>query len=107
YKYHFAKDLRPDAFFVNSKSEKIALELEVSRKARVRIEEKIRLYDDLLEERPHGSSEPFKVLDKIWFIATKPVVLRFLQKMIETRSRHPLCYRVDFYDEIVPEVARG
>ena len=109
HKYHFAKDLRPDAFFVNSKSEKIALELEVSRKARVRIEEKIRLYDDLLEEnyRPNCGPERFKVLDKVWFIATKPVVLRFLQKMIESRSRHPLCYRVDFYDDIVPEVARG
>ena len=107
HKYHFAKDLRPDAFFVNSKSEKIALELEVARKSRSRIEDKIRLFDELLEARHHGSSEPFKVLDKVWFIATKPVVLRFLQKMIESRSRHPLCYRVDFYDEIVPEVARG
>jgi hypothetical protein len=108
HKYHFAKDLRPDAFFINSKNEKIALELEVSRKARSRIEEKIRLYDDLLGENFRGSSEAqFKVLDKVWFVATKPVVARFLMKMIETRSRHPLCYRVDFYDEIIPENARG
>lgn len=108
HKYHFSKDLRPDAFFVNPKGEKIAFELEVARKARSRIDEKIRLYDDLLEEnyRRESSSERFKVIDKVWFIATKPVVARFLQKMIETRSRHPLCYRVDFYDHIVPEVAR-
>ena len=106
--YHFAKDLRPDAVFVNSKAEKIALELEVARKTRTRIEEKIRLFDELLEENYHRDSrERFKVLDKVWFIATKPVVFRFLHKMIEARSRHPLCYRVDFYDDIVPAVARG
>ena len=111
HKYHFSKDLRPDAFFINSKNEKIALELEVARKARSRIEEKIHLYDDLLEEGHHGremAEGRFKVLDKVWFVATKPVVARFLIKMIETRSRHPLCYRVDFYDEIIPEnVRRG
>lgn len=107
YKYHFAKDLRPDAFLLNTKSEKIALELEVSRKARSRIEEKIRLYDDLLEESSQRDGSSFKVLDKVWFVATKPVVLRFLQKMIEAKSRHPLCYRIDFYDLVVPENAHG
>ena len=107
YKYHFAKDLRPDAFFINSKFEKIALELEVSRKARSRIEEKIRLYDELLEEHTQRDGTRFKVLDKVWFVATKPVVLRFLQKMIEAKSRNPLCYRVDYYDQIIPENAHG
>jgi 5-hydroxyisourate hydrolase-like protein (transthyretin family) len=107
YKFHFAKDLRPDAFFINSKGEKMALELEVSRKARSRIEEKIRQYDDLLSENYRASQERFKVLDKVWFITTKPAVARFLLKMIEKTSRHKLCYRVDFYDEIVPEAARG
>ena len=107
YKYHFAKDLRPDAFFINSKFEKIALELEVSRKARSRIEEKIRIYDELLEEYTQRDGNRFKVLDKVWFVATKPVVLRFLQKMIEAKSRSPLCYRVDYYDQIIPENARG
>ena len=106
HKFHFAKDLRPDAFLINSKNEKIALELEVARKARGRIEEKIRLYDDLLEEGYHGrdsSGGRFKVIDKVWFITTKPVVMRFIKRMIETTSRHPLCYRVDFYDEIIPK----
>jgi hypothetical protein len=103
HKYHFAKDLRPDAFFINSKTEKIALELEIARKARSRIEEKIRIYDGLLEENYNGIGNiRFKVLDKVWFITTKPVVMRFLQKMIETKSRYPMCYRVDFYDQIVP-----
>lgn len=106
--YHFSKDLRPDAFFINSKNEKVAFELEVARKARGRIAEKIHIYDDLLEEGYHGrdsSGGRFKVLDKVWFITTKPVVMRFIQRMIETTSRHPLCYRVDFYDEIVPKAA--
>jgi len=108
-KYHFAKDLRPDALLVNSKGERIALELEVARKAKSRLTDKIRLYDDLMEEnyRSNSGSEQFKVIDKVWFIATKPVVVRFLQMMIQTKSRHPLCYRVDFFDEIVPECARG
>ena len=82
------------------------MELEVARKARGRIEEKIRLYDDLLEEGYHGrdsSGGRFKVIDKVWFITTKPVVMRFIKRMIETTSRHPLCYRVDFYDEIIPK----
>lgn len=107
YKFHFAKDLRPDAFFINSKGEKIALELEVSRKARSRIDQKIKLYDELLSENSRYQGEQFKVLDKVWFITTKPVVARFLKKSIETKSRDPLNYRVDFYDQIIPESARG
>lgn len=105
-KFHFAKDLRPDAMFINSKNERVVLELEVARKAKSRIEEKIRLYDDLLEEHYRPNCEGrFKVIDKVWFVVTKPVVGRFLTKMIE-RSRNPLCYRVDLFDDIVPEVAR-
>ena len=112
FKYHFTKDLRPDAFLLNSRHEKIALELEMSRKSKSRIEAKIRLYDDLLEKNYHsgGAGQPaveFQVLDKVWFVATKPMVVKFLQKMIETKSRHPMCYRVDSYDGIIPEVARG
>ena len=108
FKFHFAKDLRPDAFFINSKAERVALELEVSRKAKSRIEDKIRLYDDLIEESYRsGFQEGFKVLDKVWFVATKPVVVRFLKKMIEEKSRHPLCYRVDFYDQIISGITHG
>jgi len=80
-KFQFSKDLRPDAVFLNSKNERIALELEVARKNRARIEEKIRLYDELLEERER-SGEKIKVLDKVWFILTKPVVARYLIKMM-------------------------
>ena len=112
HKFNFVKDLRPDAFFINSKNQKIALELEIARKSRSRLAEKIELYDDLIEDNyrrvagSDGGSERFKVLDKVWFIATKPVVARFLQKLIETKARNPLCFRVDSYDEIVPEIAK-
>jgi hypothetical protein len=106
--FHFAKDLRPDAFFVNSKSERVALEIEVARKGRPRLEAKIELYDGLLEEswRSGHGPEAFQVLDKVWFIATKPSVLRLLRRAIESRSRHPLCYRADFFDDVVPESVR-
>ena len=108
HKYHFAKDIRPDAFFINSKGEKIALELEVARKGRKRLEDKIQLYDDLMTENYRSGTEAkFKVLDKVWFLATKPNVFRLLQRVIEAKSKHPLNYRVDFYDQIIPEVARG
>lgn len=111
YKYNFSKDLRPDAVFINSKKEKMAFELEVARKSRSRLEEKIRLYDALLEEqsrlnREDGEYEHFKVLDKVWFVTTKPQLARYLRIVIENTTRHPLCYRVDLYDEVIPAEAR-
>jgi hypothetical protein len=112
YKYSFSKDLRPDAVFVNSQGERVGFELELVRKARARIEEKISQYDDLLEDRFRydnqggRSEEQYRVLHKVWFITTKPAVVRFLRKMIEKHTRHPLCYRVDLYDEVVHEKAR-
>lgn len=121
HKFNFFKDLRPDAFFMNSKGQKVALELEIARKSRSRLAEKIALFDDLIEEnyregqgrQDDGSrfgassiGEKFRVVDKVWFIATKPVVARFLLKLIESKARNPLCFRVDSYDEIVPEIAR-
>ncbi len=108
YKFNFAKDLRPDAFFINSKGEKVALELEVAKKSRSRLEEKIELYDNLMSEAYRSSpdrNEKYKVIDKVWFIATKLDVARLLARVVEARSKHPLNYRVDFYDEIIPEVA--
>ena len=50
-------------------------------------------------------NEKYKVIDKVWFIATKLDVARLLARVVEARSKHPLNYRVDFYDEIIPEVA--
>jgi hypothetical protein len=108
YKFNFAKDLRPDAFFINSKGEKVALELEVAKKSRSRLEEKIELYDNLMSEAYRASpdkNEKYKVIDKVWFIATKLDVARLLLRVVEARSKQPLNYRVDFYDEIIPEVA--
>ena len=111
HRFHFEKDLRPDAFIVNSKKEKIALEFEVARKTKSRIEAKIRMYDEMLDDSyrslsAHANAEQFKIFDKVWFVTTKAVTARFLQKMIEQHSRHTMSYRVDLFDNIVPENAR-
>jgi hypothetical protein len=111
YKYIFSKDIRPDAVFINSKGERIALELEMSRKGRRRLEEKINLYDDLLESRRRygdesGGQEEYKVLDKVWFVTTKPAVHRHLQRAVENSSVEKMSYRIDLYEAVVPEVCR-
>jgi hypothetical protein len=111
YKYIFEKDLRPDAVFLNSKGERIAFELEMSRKGRTRLEEKIHLYDDLLKSRRRygdesGGQDEYKVLDKVWFVTTKPSVHRHLQKAIESSSREQMSYRIDLYEAVVPEICR-
>ena len=111
YRYTFSKDIRPDAVFINTKNEKIAFELEMARKGRTRLEEKISLYDNLLRSKVHYSDEggdgsEYKVLDKVWFVTTKPAVHRHLQRAIKNISREPECYRIDLYDQVVPAAAR-
>lgn len=110
YKYNFTKDLRPDAVFVNSKGERIGFELEMARKGRGRLEEKINLYDDLVRERSRygdgGDGAEYKVLHKVWFVVTKPAVHRALQRAIEKSSTEKMSYRIDLYETVVPEVAR-
>ena len=110
YKFIFSKDIRPDAVFINSKGERIAFELEMSRKGRRRLEEKINLYDDLLKSRRRYGEESdggaeYKVLDKVWFVTTKPAVHRHLQRAIESSSEK-MSYRIDLYEAVVPEVCR-
>ena len=109
YGHKFSKDLRPDAIFINSKGERIALELEMSRKGSRRLEEKIRLYDELL--KPYqglslSSSRP-KILDKVWVVVTTPSVYRSYRKAIFSVSRDRLLYRIDSYKDVIPECARG
>jgi hypothetical protein len=102
-RYKFSKDIRPDAVFTNSKNERVGFELEMSRKGPRRLLEKIRLYDNLLDEnsRRGFGEEPFKILEKVWFVVTKKPVFRALTRAIES-SRFRLCYRIDFYDQVIP-----
>lgn len=97
--FRFARDLFPDAVFINSKNERVALELEVSRKASLKVIQKIHQYERLLSGR-YGSSQ---VLDKIWVVATKKSVIKIYQQAIGRYSKDPTCYRVDHYENIIPK----
>ena len=108
YKYKFSKDLRPDALFINSKAERVALELEISRKGIRRIKDKVRLYEGLLREQDGflGNSMRPQVCHKVWVIVTKPAIYRGYKRAIEEVASSPHLYRLDFYDEVIPECAR-
>ena len=101
--YRFGSDLFPDAVFVNSKGERIALELEVSRKGPSKIREKLRLYGRLLDG---------DVLDKVWIVATKASIRRAYRKAVFTdsysiigggrnRSGEAARFRIDDYDGVI------
>ena len=103
--FKFQSNLFPDAVFINSKGERVALELEVSRKGLSRVREKLEEYDYLIR---------MGVLDKIWIVATKPSIIKTYSKAIsilfggssysyynnEERTTNAICFRVDNYNKV-------
>ena len=98
--FSFSKDLIPDAVFINSKGERVALELEVSRKGPSKVLDKLRLYDDMIES---------KILDKVWIIATRASIERCYRKVINQsfRKEDAVNFRVDSYDNVVEEISHS
>ena len=71
--FRFGPDFYPDAVFINSKGDRTALELEVSRKGFSRIREKLDHYGKLIDEG---------ILDKVWVVTTKPSIGRLYNKAL-------------------------
>ena len=84
----------PDAIFINSKGERVALELEVSRKGPSKLRAKINCYKDLLLR---------EVIDKVWIVATKMAIERSYREAIKlcVSEPHHYRYRVDQYERVV------
>lgn len=102
--HKFSKDLRPDAVFINSKGERVALELEFTRKGSRRLCEKIQVYEGLLNS--HGFFSRARVIHKVWIVVTRPSIYRDYKKAIEAVGFSSHLYRVDLYDDVIPGCAR-
>ena len=72
--HKFGPDLFPDAVFINSKDEVVALELELSRKGQSKIKEKLRYYDELLKKG---------IIEKIWVVVAKDSIARAYREAIQ------------------------
>ena len=107
-RFKFSKDLRPDGVYINSRDQKVSVEFEMSRKGRTRVRDKIRLYEELLVRREagFGRSERSQVLDKVWVIAMRPAIARLYTQIINELASDKSNYRVDMYEDVVPECAR-
>ena len=87
------------------RGERIALEVELSRKGFRRLEDKIRLYDRLLMPNEGIFFSP-KVLDKVWIVVTKNSVYRAYRKALFSVRCNRFLFRIDFYDDVIPACAR-
>ena len=90
----FDKELIPDAVFINSKGERIALELEVSRKGPAKIRDKVYRYSTTHLFDGH--------VDKVWIITTKPAISRAYKKVLaDMKDRDKSRFRVDSWEKVV------
>ena len=95
--FRFNRELIPDAVFINSKDERVALELEVSRKGPQKIAAKIDLYEHFIERG---------LLDKVWLVYTRPSIGRIYRDVLRRHSEDFTLYRLDSYDRAVPNEGR-
>lgn len=99
--WRFSKELIPDGVFITSnRQDRVALEFELTRKSVARVEEKIRLY-----ERYFGRWSDKKILDKVWIIVKNKSILRVYERAIKGNAESPLNYRLDLYEQIIPELS--
>ena len=107
-RFRFSKDLRPDAVYINSRDQKVSVEFEMTRKGRLRLRDKIRIYEELLVPREafFGTTGRSQVLDKVWVIAMRPAIARLYKQIINEIAQDKTKYRVDLYEDVVPECAR-
>lgn len=98
--FKFAKDLYPDAVFINSKGERVALEFEMSRKGLRRVENKVRDY-----ERYLGSWRGGKVIDKVWIVSIRQNINNVYQRAIGSEAQDALNYRLDLFCDVIPQEA--
>ena len=90
----FGKELIPDAILVNPKGERIALEVEVSRKGLRKVRDKVWLYRRYIDDG---------IIDKVWVVATKPAIVRTYREAIRSSGAESYRFRIDPYDKVVPE----
>lgn len=110
YRHRFSKELIPDAVFYNARDERVALEVELSRKGQRRLIEKVERYNYLLKEGWCSQKREDRpaVLDKVWIVVTKPLVkTAYLKAIAEASGDQRLNYRVDYYKDVVPKCAQG
>ena len=98
--FRFFKDLIPDGIFINKKNERVAIELEASRKGIRKVISKIRHYEDYLRGSYYC---PYPVLDKVWIVVTKKSIERVYRHAIKEVAINSLCYRIDYYENVVPK----
>lgn len=78
-KKYLPTEFRPDAIYINSQGQKVAFELEITRKSKERYQQKIKRFINVMTKEGEGE----RIFDKVHYVCEKQTILELLKSEVQ------------------------